>query len=191
MLLTYRTVFTPLPVVALLLITLSPVVMTSAGAQQESKSGAVAKDLGQALDAAKLDSIAAVDPTDPSAFVAALYFQGSQLLVVSAKYSAPTLLVTKIGAKEYRDVYIDLQSASIAGSKVFVQDQLANGLVFKPVDDGAADVWEAGTHTVSFDGEWKKAKLSEADYMKAFAEADQKYADMLALLLKSAKRSGS
>lgn len=191
MLLTYRTVFTPLPVVALLLITLSPVVMTSGGAQQEGKSGAVAKDLGQALDAAKLDSIAAVDPADPSAFVAALYFQGSQLLVVSAKYSAPTLLVTKIGAKEYRDVYIDLQSASIAGSKVFVQDQLANGLVVKPVDDGAADVWEAATKTVSFDGEWKKAKLSEAEYMKAFADADTKYAEMLSLLLKSAKRSGS
>ena len=189
MLLTYRTVLTPLSVCALFLVTLSPVVVTSA--QQESKSVAVAKELGEALDAAKLDSIAAVDPVDPSAFVAALYFQGSQLLVVSAKYSAPALLVTKIGAKEYRDVYIDLQSASIAGSKVFVQDQLANGLVVKPADDGAADVWEVANRVVAFDGEWKKAKLSEADYLKTFAEADQRYADMLSLLLKSAKRSGS
>jgi hypothetical protein len=97
----------------------------------------------------------------------AICIQGAQLLVVSARYSAPSLLVTKIGAKEYRDVYIDLQSASIAGSKVFVQDQLANGLVVKPVDDGAADVWEAGTSMVSFDGEWKKAKLSEAEYKRS------------------------
>ena len=190
MLLTHRTVLTPMSVLALfLLLALSPVVVTSA--QEDSKSAAVAKELAQALDAAKLDSIAAVDPADPSAFVAALYFQGSQLLVVSAKYSAPTLLVTKIGAKEYRDVYIDLQSASIAGSKVFVQDQLANGLFVKPVDDGAADVWEAANKTVAFDGEWKKAKLSEEDYRKAFSEADQKYAVMLSLLLKSTKRSGS
>ena len=190
MLFTHRTVLTPMSVLALLLfLALSPVVVTSA--QEDSKSAAVAKELALALDAAKLDSIAAVDPADPSAFVAALYFQGSQLLVVSAKYSAPTLLVTKIGAKEYRDVYIDLQSASIAGSKVFVQDQLANGLFVKPVDDGAADVWEAANKTVAFDGEWKKAKLSEEDYRKAFSEADQKYAAMLSLLLKSTKRSGS
>ncbi len=188
MLLTHRTVLTPMSVLAFFLcLALSPV----ATAQEESKSAAVAKELAQALDAAKLDSIAAVDPADPAAFVAALYFQGSQLLVVSAKYSAPTLLVTKIGAKEYRDVYIDLQSASIAGSKVFVQDQLANGLFVKPADDSAADVWEAANKTVAFDGEWKKAKLSEEDYRKAFSEADQKYTDMLSLLLKSAKRSGS
>ncbi len=191
MLLTHRTVLTPMSVLAVfLLFALSPVVVTSA-AQEESKSAAVAKELAQALDAAKLDSIAAADPADPTAFVAALYFQGSQLLVVSAKYSAPTLLVTKIGAKDYRDVYIDLQSASIAGSKVFVQDQLANGLLVKPVDDGAADVWEAANKTVAFDGEWKRAKLSEEDYRKAFSEADQKYTDMLSVLLKSAKRSGS
>ncbi len=186
--LTSRTVLAPISVLAVFLF--APAVVTSAAAQ-DSKSTAVAKELAAALDTAKLDSIAAVDPADPTAFVAALYFQGSQLLVVSAKYSAPSLLVTKIGAKEFRDVYIDLQSASIHGSKVFVQDQLANGLFVKPIDDGAADVWEAGTKTVSFDGEWKKAKLSEEDYMKAFAEADAKYAAMLSVLLNSAKRSGS
>ena len=182
-----RTVVAPLAVAAVCLLVLSS--PTSAAAQ-ESKSAAVAKELTQALDAAKMDAVAAVDPADPTAFVAALYFQGSQLLVVSAKYSAPSLLVTKIGAKEYRDVYIDLQSASVAGTKVFIQDQLANGLMVKPGDDGAADVWE-GTKSVAFDGEWRRAKLSEAEYMKAFSEADEKYAGMLSVLLKSTKRPGS
>jgi hypothetical protein len=187
MLLTSRTVRLPVAVGASLLLALA----AGPASAQESKSSAVAKELGQALDTAKLDSIAAVDPADPTAFVAALYFAGSQLLVVSAKYSAPPLLVTKIGAKEYRDVYIDLQSASIAGSKVFIQDQLANGLLVKPTDDGAADVWEGAGKTVTFDGDWRKAKLSEADYMKAFGEADGKYAEILTLLLKTAKRTGS
>jgi len=186
MLLKTRTVLAPLAVAA---VCLALVIPTSAAAQ-DSRSAAAAKELANALDAAKLDSLAAADPADPNAFVAALYFPGAQLLVVSAKYSAPSLLVTKIGAKEYRDVYIDLQSASVAGSKVFVQDQLANGLLVKPVDEGAADVWEA-SKTVTFDGDWKKAKLSEDDYNKAFAEADAKYAAMLSVLLKSAKRSGS
>lgn len=188
MLLTTRTVRMPVAAGALLF---ALVVAAGPVSAQESKSSAVAKELATALDAAKLDSIAAADPANPNAFVAALYFAGSQLLVVSAKYAAPPLLVTKIGAKEYRDVYIDLQSASVAGSKIFIQDQLANGLLVKPADDGAADVWEGAGKTVVFDGEWRKAKLSEADYMKAFGEADEKYAEMLTLLLKNAKRTGS
>jgi hypothetical protein len=188
MLLKTRTVLVPLAAAAVCFVLLSSI-PTSAAAQ-ESKSAAIAKELTQALDTAKMDSIAAVDPADPTAFVAALYFQGSQLLVVSAKYAAPTLLVTKIGAKEFRDVYIDLQSASVAGSKVFIQDQLANGLLVKPVDEGAADIWEA-SKTVAFDGDWRKAKLSEAEYLKAFADADEKYAAMLSVLLKSTKRAGS
>ena len=65
-------------------------------AEQSNKSSAAAKDLAQAMDAAQLDAIAAQDPSDPGTFVAALYFPGSQILVVSAKYSAPPLLLDKI-----------------------------------------------------------------------------------------------
>lgn len=184
-----RTVAAPFLSAAVFALALVPAV--AAPAAQESKSSAVAKELTQALDAAKMDAVATVDPADPMAFVAALYFPGAQLLVVSAKYSAPSLLVTKIGAKEFRDVYIDLQSASVAGTKVFVQDQLANGLFAKPVDNGPADIWEAAK-TTSFDGEWKKAKISEADYMKAFSESDERYAHMLTLLLGKVKaRAGT
>ena len=48
---------------------------------QESKSAPLAKQLVQLLEAAKIDSIGAVDPTT-GAFVAALYIPGTQLLVV-------------------------------------------------------------------------------------------------------------
>jgi hypothetical protein len=155
-------------------------------APQAAKSAAAAKELAKILDAAKLDAIAAPDPAEPGAFVAALYIPGSQLLVVSAKYAAPPLLVAKMKNKDYRDIYIDLSAASV----VFVIDMNCDGLASKPDNDAAPDSWEAGTQQVSFDGDWKKAKMSEADYGKTFAEADERYAKMLALLAAQAK-SGS
>ncbi len=159
---------------------------------QESRSVAAVKELAKAMDEAKLDSIAAVDPSDPSTFVAALYFPGSQLLVVSAKYAAPPLLMDKMTAKNYRDIYIDLNSASVAGSKVFIIDQLCDGLMAKlQGDNSAADTYENGAKQFSFDGDWRKATISEQEYMKAFSEADERYAKMLALLTAQAKSSGS
>jgi len=107
---------------------------------QDAKSTAAAKQLTEVLDRLKLDAIAAPDPADAGTFVAALYFQGGQLLVVSAKYSAPALLTAKLAKKDYRDVYIDLNAASIAGSKIFVMDQTCDGLVAKPGEQYAFEV---------------------------------------------------
>jgi hypothetical protein len=158
---------------------------------QTSKSAAAVKELSDTLDRLKLDSIAAADPADPGTFVAALYFPGAQLLVVSAKYSAPVLLNDKLTKKDYRDIYIDLSSASIAATKVFIMDQAADGILFKPEDDKPADSWEHANKTTMFDGEWKKAKLSEDDYLKAFNSADARYAQICSLLAAQAKKSGS
>jgi hypothetical protein len=169
----------------LVALTLSPAVPW---AFQTSKSASAAKELTQALEAAKLDAIAAVDPTEPGAFVAALYISGSQLLVVSAKYAAPTLLTAKLKTKEYRDIYVDLSAASVAGSKVFLIDMNCDGLVSKPDGDAVPDSWEVDKHSVSFDGDWKKAKLSEADYMKAYTTADERYTRFLSLLTTQAKQ---
>ena len=159
-----------------------------AAGPQDSKSASAARELAQLLDAGKLEAIAAADPGDPNAFVAALYFPGSQLLVVSAKYSAPSLLVTKINSKEFRDVYIDLQSASVQGSKIFVMDLMADGLAAKPDGDSPADNWDENNKSTSFDGDWRKAKLSEQDYMKAYSSADEKYTAMLGVLVMKAKQ---
>lgn len=165
--------------------------LTAAGsAPQASKSTAAAKELTKVMDTAKLDAIAAPDPAEPGAFVAALYIPGSQLLVVSAKYAAPPLLLAKMKAKDYRDIYIDLSAAAVAGSKVFIMDMNCDGLMAKPEGDAAPDSWEAGTQQVSFDGDWRKAKMSEDEYGKAYAQADERYAKLLALLAAQAK-SGS
>jgi len=155
---------------------------------QAPKSAAAAKELTQVLESAKLDAIAAADPSEPGAFVAALYIAGSQLLVVAAKYSAPTLLTAKLKTKEYRDIYVDLSSAAIAGTKVFLIDMNCDGLMSKPDGDAVPDSWEADKVSVSFDGDWKKAKLSEADYMKTYSTADERYARILTLLTAQAKQ---
>jgi hypothetical protein len=157
-------------------------------AAQNGKSAAAVKALTQALDAAKLDAIAAADPADPAGFVAALYISGAQLMVVSAKYSAPPLLIAKIKTKEYRDVYIDLSSAAVAGSKTFVIDFNCNGLLSRTEDNGAPDSWETDKQQLSFDGDWRKAKMSEADYMKTYADADERYTKLIELLAAQTKR---
>jgi hypothetical protein len=163
----------------------------STAAAQQSRSAAVAKQLGEVMERLKLDSIAAPDTQEKDRFAGALYFPGSTLLVVAAKYSAPSLLVTKLEKKEFRDVYIDLNSASIAGTKVFVMDNGANGLVADPGNSDAPDTWEEGSRTVAFDGDGKAAKMSDDEYAKAFAEADERYARILTLLLEQARKAGS
>jgi hypothetical protein len=154
---------------------------------QESKSGPLARQLAAALDAAKLDSIAAKDPEGTDVFVAALYFPNMQLLVVAGKYSVPQLLTTRLGAKEYRDVYLDLNGA--ATGKVFIEDPGADGLKPKRENNQAFDQAEIAGKRTMFDGDWKAQKLSEQDYTKAFSAADERYAQILTALLAQLKKT--
>ena len=161
----------------------------AAAGPQESKSAPLAKQLAQLLDAAKLESIAAADPTT-GAFVAALYIPGTQLLVVSGQFEAPAIGTERISRKEYKDLYMDLHGAAKPGTRVFALDVSADGLVFK-ADETAADSWEQSNTTITFDG-WKKAKMKEEEYVKAYAQADEHYARILSLLVAQAKpKSGS
>jgi hypothetical protein len=154
---------------------------------QDSKSAPLAKQLTAALDAAKLDSIAAKDPDAADTFAAALYFPGAQLLVISGQYSAPQLLVTRLASKEYRDVYMDLNGA--ATGKVFIEDPGADGLKAKRESNQPFDQAEMAGKKTMFDGDWKAQKLSEQDYMKAFSAADERYAQILAALLAQLKKT--
>ena len=89
-------------------------VAPAAAQAQDAKSSELAKQFAQLLDQKKLDVVATADAQTPGAFLAALYFPGTQLLVVSAKYSAPALLTELLARKDYRAVYAELVSASIA-----------------------------------------------------------------------------
>jgi hypothetical protein len=154
---------------------------------QQSKSAPLAQQLTQLLDKAQLDSLAAKDPSDEDRYVAALYFAGSQLLVVSARYPVPILLDQKIEAKDYRDVYIDLNSAAVPDTRTLVVDLGANGLRPKPQESQPYDTFDSPTKSLACDGNWRRQNMSEQDYMQAFGLADEQYAAMLAVLLAQIK----
>jgi hypothetical protein len=156
---------------------------------QESKSAPLARQLAAALDAAKLDSVAAKDPSAPDVFFAALYFPGAQLLVVSAKYSVPQLLSERLAKKEYRDTYLDLNGAAVPDSKVFIQDGAADGLKTKNGDNQAPDIYEASGKQTIFDGDSKRQKMSDQEYQKTFTAADDRYSQILTALLAQVKRT--
>jgi hypothetical protein len=167
-----------LPAHRLRVIALSCVLLVpSAALAQESKSAAVAQELTRLLDAAKLDSIAAKHQ-GAGQYVSALYIAGSQLLVVSAKYSVPARMDVLLGEKKYQEIYQDLNSASERESKVFVMDLGANGLRFKQ-EKNELDTADVSGKSVVFDGDWDKAKISEAEYRKTFESTDTQYMQML------------
>jgi len=163
--------------------------LSTVAAAQESKSAPLAKQLAAALEAAKLDCIAAKDPSAPDVFVAALYFPGVQLLVVSGKYSVPQLLNDRLVKKEYRDTYLDLNGAALPASKIFIEDPGADGLKAKREENQAFDSYEAEGKRTMFDGDWKRQKLTEQEYMKAFSAADERYTQILMALIGQLKKT--
>jgi hypothetical protein len=165
--------------------------ITLPAAAQDLRSGDVAKQLTQLLETKKLDTIAVADAKNPGTYVAAMHIPGSQLLVVSAKYSAPAMLTELLARKDFRGVYVELSSASIPSSKVLVMDAYANGLMPKPSGDQPPDSVDRGGTLSTFDGAWKKAKITEADYMKTYGDADAAYIQLLQLLVTHLKASGT
>ena len=154
---------------------------------QDSKSATSVTELVKMLDTMKLDSFA-VKGTAPNEYVGALYFPGTQLLVVSAKFDTAARADSLLQMKNYRDLYIELNSASVPDSKVFVADLSANGL--KPKKDGTLyDTADVAGKSYNFDGDWKKAKITEGDYSKAFSTTDEQYTQMIQALLAGLKKS--
>ena len=164
--------------------------MTAAPAlAQEPKSAAPVKELAQLLSHHKLESIAARMPDSKEEFVGALAFPG-QLMVVWAKTTAPSVLYEKLLKKEYREVYIDLNSASITDSRHFVTDLGPDGLRARPgTRQGPADSHDLGARSMRFDGSWREDKMSEAEYMKAHAAADEAYAKAIQALIDELKKA--
>ncbi len=165
-------------------------VFAAGAAAQEPKSAGPAKELAQLLAVKKLDSIAARNPDDLQEFIGALAFPG-QLMVVWAKTTAPAVVNEKLMRKDYKEVYIDLNSASVVESRHFVTDLGPDGLRSKPQQkQGPADSHDLGVKSMRFDGSWREDKMSEADYMKAHAAADAAYAKAIQALIDEIKKAG-
>lgn len=135
---------------------------------QDSESAPLAAELAELLTAAGMGAIAAQDTEGDDRFVAALAFPGS-LLVVSARYEVPLYVEQKIAAGEYREVYIDLNAASIAETKVLITDTGADGL---SSGDDSADMVDTGTGPARYDGDMA---------------ADAQYSRMLRALIAEAR----
>ena len=170
--------------------TIFSTVFTVGAAAQEPVSAGPAKELSDLLAAKKLESIAARMPDDRDEFVGALAFPG-QLMVVWAKTTAPSVVNEKLMRKDYREVYIDLNSASVIESRHFVTDLGPDGLRAKPASkQGPADTHDLGAKSMRFDGNWREDKMSENDYMKAHADADAAYAKAIQVLIEEIKKAG-
>lgn len=164
------------------------VAFTASAFAQDAKSAAPVKELAQLLASKKLESIAARMPDSREEFVGALSMPG-QLMVVWAKTTAPAVVNEKLINKQYREVYIDLNSASILESRHLVSDLGSDGLRFKPESKtGPADSHDLGAKSLRFDGNWKQNKMSEADYTKAFNDADAAYAKAIQALIDELKK---
>jgi hypothetical protein len=155
---------------------------------QEPKSAASARELAQLLGSMKIESIAARLPNSTDEFAGVLAFPG-QLMVVWAKTTAPERMNERIVKKEYKEVYADLNSASVPETRHFVIDLGADGLKAKPATKGgAADTHDLNKASMRFDGSWREDKMSEKDYMKAYDEADAAYAIATQALIAALKK---
>lgn len=154
---------------------------------QASRTQALATELATILQQQKLDAMAVKMGEDQ--FAAVLFFPGVQMLVVSARYTAPALLNEKIIGRQYREVYLDLAAASVPDSKLFFEDMQGDGL--RPDREGSApfDIVTRGTGAAfTLDGDHKKKKISEDEYRRTYSGFETEYEKILQALLEQAKK---
>jgi len=154
----------------------------------ESRSAVLAGELAKLLTSMHLDSIAS---PDADAYVGALYNrEGSQLLVIRAKYPEKNRMLYLLDNKMYKDVYLDLNSASEPASRLLVSDLGADGLQFKNAKDQPFDMVSLAGKQMSFDGKWGgKENPSKDEYAKSYETSDEQYAQMLQVLISALKKS--
>lgn len=150
-----------------------------------SSSAAVTAELVKLLEERKLDAAAGRLAADE--FVGAMYFPGSQLVVLSAKTSVPDRMTYLLLQKSYKDLYVELNGAIDRESRIFVSDLGANGLKFRNGRGESPDTVEVVGGTTTFDGEWRKAKISEAEYAKRYQSHDERYKRMVEAMLTALK----
>lgn len=157
-------------------------------AAQDGPTQPLAAELVELLSKQKLD--AAATRLGENRYAAVLYIPGVQILAVSAEYAAPALLDEKIMNRSYRDVYLDLASASVPETKVFIEDMNADGIRPDRSGDNPFDMYTYGTGpTYTFDGEYKSRNVTESAYRKAFADAEAAYQQILSALIAELKKT--
>ena len=148
----------------------------------------LAAELARLMNERKITAISSADPAEPGRFVAAM-LAGQQLLVIGARYSAPSVLREKILKGEHQQVYGDLHGASDRDGRIFVMDSGADGL--KMARESSDVAWRNGTTQAIFNLDWKTQKIKEADYRRTFDEDQKTYAEMLTTLIGAMKSAAT
>ena len=168
----------------------------AAGAQTPSGvSTAKAKELAAVMKGKNIESFAVREGTSPNRFVAVMLVPDVQLLLVSAAYSRPTDIEYRIYQKDFSTAYQDLRNGTLASERFYVEDFLGDGLIATPAKNAQPDSVTIGTAAQLFEGAADPKKRNDkrlpADaYLKAFTEADKRYADLLAALIQELKKAG-
>jgi hypothetical protein len=146
-------------------------------------SADAAYELTSLLDRTGMNAIAAIDPSEPGAFVAALYLPGSQLRVVRALHPSIPGVKHRIDMAQYREVYLDLQGTPTPAGKFFVQDAAADGILSVLPGSGSVDIlYEDGVRQTLFNLDVRAQQLTSAEYDARLTKADAEYARLLKLL---------
>jgi hypothetical protein len=153
----------------------------------ELRSSALAKQLVTVMAERGLGTVAARDPDSPDRFVAAMAFPDVQLLVVAARYPAPTLVQDQLAAKRFTDIYAELQAAPMKESKLFFQDIGCDGI--GGPGENVDVMYEHEKDQTLFDGDWKRARLSKTAYDEKLSTADGQYSRLLEILIAGLKAS--
>jgi hypothetical protein len=158
----------------------SPAFAAGTGAGQSSKEAAALVAL---MKSQGVDVVAAPDPAVPGRLVAAMLIPDVQLLVVAGKSTAPDYVQAQLAQRQFREVYTILNATAVLDSKLFFQDMGCDGLT--DGDSGIDIMYERGKNQTIFDGDWKRQKISRADYQAKAEKADDEYGRMLAVLTQS------
>jgi hypothetical protein len=171
----------PLPIVLTLVLSVGPL---AASTVQSPASAAAAKQLTELMTAKSLDTIAAIHPEESDRFVAAMHIKGVQLLVITSKYAAPSLLKEKLLKGDHRGVYLDLNAAGTREGRFFVEDMQANGLLADRAPNAPFDIVTRDmTSRMLYDAGWKARRQTETAYRDQFSRDDAEYAKLLGVLI--------
>jgi len=159
-------------------------------------STAKAKELSAIMKGKNIDSFAMKEGQSPNRFVAVMLVPDVQLLLVSAVYSRPTDIEYRLYQKDYTQAYRDLRAGALASERFFIEDILADGLMATPAKNAQPDSMIIGTAApFVFVGaadpkKSKDTRMALEPYMKAFGEADKRYAELLDGVIQELKKAG-
>ena len=172
----------------------------TAQAPAPAVSGAKVAEFAALLASKKLEAYAVKDPRsattpDKPRYIAALLVPNSQLLLVAATHTHFMDMEYYLHNKEFMKAYQDLNTNPASVERFFVEDVMADGLVAVPKRNAPADAVKIGTESRNFDGDFidpkrrnPNNKITQDVYLKNFADADQRYAAALDLMIAQLKK---